>query len=163
MIVSCQQGHAIPHTHRDDVVQETLLSLLRAIPSTGYEFRTGFQAFVRHVAHARCVDWIRRQRDAVSMDEALPAPAGDPADPLIEADRRRLMAEVLRRIGPANVELIRLHAIERVPWSVIAERLGRSEKGLRVRMCRCLKQARTISLELSALLPRTERKSGVAR
>jgi len=52
------QACAPPHAH-DDIVQEVLVSLLKARPWTTTTDSTAFQALLNRVIHARTVDWVR--------------------------------------------------------------------------------------------------------
>ena len=156
-IAAHPRGFFIPRDQQEDIVQIVVVNLVEAVPRTGFVFRNGFEALVRHVTHARCVDWVRRRRDTIPLEDAPPLRARSDEQRILEEDRYRLLSAVLDRLGEGCARLIRMHAVEELTYEEIAARLGRSAGGLRVKMCHCIKEARRIREELERAGPKEVR------
>ncbi len=139
-----ERGHFIPPDQRDDVIQEAMLDLWRAIVRPDFTLRHGLDAFVRIVAHRRCLDWMRRRRDTAPLDERLTSNARRPDDALIERQTAARREWILARLSEGCRELIRLRVGDRLSYRQIGERLCRSEGALRNQMYKCLVRARRL-------------------
>lgn len=138
------KGYGIPPAEYDDLVQETLAGVWRAAAAPGFTLRVGLQAFVRQVALARCVDWLRRRRPTEELDPALPAGGPNPYDDLLAADRRARVRWALLQLDRGCREIMRLHFVEERSYAQIALRLGRAEATMRVRMFQCIRRVRRL-------------------
>lgn len=77
----------------EELAQDVFLQLYRTLPSLQSEAHVA--AWLRKVISHRCIDYARRQRREVSLDEAPPL-ASDPlaGDPLLSLRLRRLVASL---------------------------------------------------------------------
>lgn len=134
----------IPADDRDDVVQETVASVWRAVSRPAFELRTSLRAVVRRIAIARCIDRHRKLRLTEPLDESLPDPRPDPGEALLTHDRQDRVRWALQSLGANCREILRLYFLERMTYGAIAERLGRAESTMRVRMFHCMKRIRNL-------------------
>jgi RNA polymerase sigma-70 factor (ECF subfamily) len=127
-----------------DAVQETLVQLFGHLGSLAEHDRLSPWLF--RVARNRCIDTIRRRRTvplALVADDSEEAGALEPADedPLPEvlaerADLQRLLADAIAALPPAYAEVVALRYAADQSFGEIAEILGESEGGVRVRFHR---------------------------
>lgn len=136
--------YGIPRDERDDLVQQALAGTWQAASRPGFVLRQGLRPFVRTVAMARCIDWLRRLRDQVELDPALPDPGRDPSEIAARHERAAMVDSVLQRIDASCRELIHEHIYLDRSYGEIARRLDRPEATLRVRMFNCLKAVRRL-------------------
>lgn len=138
-----EHGYYVPRDEQDDVVQEILVHVYRVVVAPDFEIEHGFEALVRSVAHRRCVDWLRRHRPA----EPLRGEARSFSTPESEAlrrEKRQVVARVLRSLSRSCLEVLRLRLSQGLSYRDIAERLGRTEGGVRSQMYKCLRRASEI-------------------
>ena len=145
-----EHGYYVPLGDREDVVQEILIDVHRAVSAPGFRLRRGFDGLVRAVAHRRCVDWMRHHRPVVPV--ATDAVASNPGPDRVLLDRERIgiVRLVVRSLGPSCRRLLHLRIARGFSYRRIAERLGRTELGLRVQMHKCLERARDVLAELTS-------------
>ncbi len=131
----------IPSEDRRDVVRDTIAAVWRVAAAGRLDPERGFRAFVRRVAMARCVDYLRRRRSFVSMDDVtLESRALTPYDRALRRDRSRQLRWEIRGLGETCRDLVRLHFLDDLPYATIAERMHRTTGALRVKMMACLKE-----------------------
>ena len=124
------RGYYVPPQESEDLVQQVLLDLCRALGRPGFNLVQGLPAFARSVAHRRCVDWLRHHHAHDPIDPRLPDAGGLPDEKVAEAERRRLALEILSRLpGPCR-DLIRMRLESRLSYGEIARTVGRSEGAL---------------------------------
>jgi RNA polymerase sigma-70 factor (ECF subfamily) len=116
----------------EDVVQEVLISLHRDRHT--YDPGRSFVAWLHAIARHRLVDWARRHRRWVSLEDIDSAPEGAAPGPEAFAEQsawRRLQA-AFARLSPLQREAIALLKLE--GWSVrqVAESTGRTESAVKV-------------------------------
>jgi len=128
----------------DDIVQAALLALVRCFREN--RFAEGdLPAYVRRIAKNLCVSSYRRARvrgTAMSIDslEAL----HDPATRRSSDERVLMLRRILEGLGERCREMISLAYLEGFSRREIAERLGTTEGAVKVRLCRCLQEAREV-------------------
>jgi RNA polymerase sigma factor (sigma-70 family) len=137
-------GYSIPRESRDDVVQDVVVQVWQALTKSGADYAESLEALVRSVAYRRCIDWMRRRRATVPLDERTRSASPGPEAEVLADERRTLARKVIERLGSSCQELIRLHAEENRTYREIALLLGRREGALRTQMSACLKKAREI-------------------
>ena len=143
------KAYRLYQTDADDLVQQTVIAVWRAAQGEGFSLQIGFKAFVRHVAIARCVDAVRRARPTVELTEAFADTVLAPyLDQVFASDEGARLRYVLRQLGAACQEVIRLHFYDEMPYAAIAETLGRAEATMRVRMFNCIKEIRKLLGEI---------------
>lgn len=138
------RGYYIPTQDQGDVIQEVMLQLCQAFSRPGFSFTRNMDAFVRSVAHRRCVDWMRQRRVTEELPEVMADAAVRPDGAFLERERSDLALRVLQEMAEPCRDLIRLHAGESMTYPQIARLQGRSEGALRVQMYECLREARRI-------------------
>jgi RNA polymerase sigma factor (sigma-70 family) len=148
------RGYYIPREERDDLVQEVVVHVYRAVVAPDFRPTRAFEAFVRSVAQRRCVDWARHHRPVHPVNGDTPASGPDPEQEAISAEMLSRAREALSSLGFSCLRLIRLRVKEGLSYREIAERLDRTELGVRVQMYKCLKRAKTM-LERSDSRERT--------
>ncbi len=131
---------------RDDLLQELLLALWRAVPA----FRGDAQAatFVYRVAHNTALTWKRAQtgyRRRVDRFEALTPPAEAASHPAGERERLEQIYAEVRKLPPLDRSLMLLH-LDDVPYATMAEIHGLSEGNVGARLNR-LKQKLITALQ----------------
>ncbi len=122
---------------REDLMQELLLALWRAIPA----FKGGAKTstFVYRVAHNTALTWKRSQRGYARKLERFEALAAEPASsgPEEGRDRERLgqIYRELREFPPLDRSLLLLH-LDDLAYAEIAEIHGLTESNVGVRLSR---------------------------
>jgi RNA polymerase sigma factor (sigma-70 family) len=126
----------------DDIIQETLLALLR-------NFREGkfvggdLRAYVRRIAKNLCISRHRKIRGRgahiqLQEDDSFSSASGTAA----AMECAAMVGRILRGLGDACRRLMVLAYVEGLSRREIAERLGISEAAAKVRLFRCLEMAR---------------------
>lgn len=136
------RSYAVPRAEQDDLAQEVVLQVYRSLGAPGLVLAEGLPAFVRSIAHRRLVDWVRRQRAARRVTVSPIAPLPAPDETAIARERLDLGRAVLRQLSADCRTIMRLRACDGLSHRAIAERLGRSEGGVRNLLSTCLQEAR---------------------
>ena len=128
---------------RDDLMQEVLLALWRALPR--FRGDSSERTFVLRVAHNRGITYsIRRRRlAALPEDGQLPDPAPLPEERLIEEQRRDRLFQAIRRLPEAQRQAVMLR-LEGLSQREIAEQQDTSETNVGVRLTRARQSLRTL-------------------
>lgn len=108
------RGYEARADKQDDLVQEILIALHRALPS--FEGRASVRTWVHRIAHNVAVDHVRRERrgslaQTVTLDE-LEASADPRADTARIVDHKRKverLAELVRTLRPLDRQVVLLH------------------------------------------------------
>ena len=140
-----------------DVLQETAVSALNALPRTDLSQRDPF-GWLCQVAEQRIIDLHRKffgsQKRAADRESPLDAPAGPtgermlidllvvsmttPSMAVARDDRQRRLMEALAVLPEESRTALRLRYVENLPSKEIAERLGKSDGAVRVLLTRTL-------------------------
>lgn len=143
--IICYRGYGIPRAQRDELRQEVLVQLWRAVNGEGFDAARGFWGFVQTVAARRCIDWMRRRREAVLDEPSLVQDRRrDPLARVLGKERLEQANGVLDQLGAGCRDLIRMRVLEHMAYSEISVQLGRSEQALRAQMYRCVTKAKRI-------------------
>ncbi len=134
----------IPRDEHDDIVQQAVVHVWRAVSREGFELQIDLRALVRSVTMARCVDWIRRRRPSAEVDTEMPDLGPSAYDRLLEKDERAQIRWAVTELDEGCRRVIRLHFFEDLPYAEIAEREGRAEGTMRWRVFQCLKRLREV-------------------
>lgn len=137
-------GLTIPLDERDDLEQEVMADIWRAVTNPGFDFSGGFWGFVEVVTSRRCIDWLRARRDKLALSEELASPAKGPLGDALERERAELATEVLSALDARCRELVTLRLRDDLSYAEIARALGGSEGALRVQLHRCVGRARQL-------------------
>jgi RNA polymerase sigma factor (sigma-70 family) len=134
----------IPHDDRDDLEQEVMAELWRAVNRAGFDFEAGFWAFVEIVTSRRCIDWLRSRRRFVPVAADVRDSAASPLDRAVDAERATLAHQVLEALDPECRKVVTMRLHEGMSYRSIAEVLGKSEGAVRVQMYRCVRHAQRL-------------------
>ena len=138
----------VPFHDHDDVIQETLIGLMRAARAEGFELRKRLRAFVRTIAIARSIDYMRRRRPTTELDERLADPGSDPYHAIRHSEAGLRTRLALQTLDPGCREIIRLHYENDLSYAEIAEREGPNVSTMRARMFQCMKALRVLVVRL---------------
>lgn len=132
--------HASDH---DDLLQDVLVALWRALPS--FRGESSERTFVFRVAHNRALTFRARRRPHDPLPEAdlVADPRPGPDIELDRAQRRELLAAAIRRLPEAQRQAVMLH-LEGFSPSEIAEMQGTSENNVAVRLTRARQALRAL-------------------
>jgi RNA polymerase sigma-70 factor (ECF subfamily) len=138
----------------DDIVQSTLLALVR-------NFRAGrfhgdeLRPYVRRITKNLCISSYRRARRYGRELRLSDDPAGADDEhapvqlvaPELDAESRTLLNEIMQSLDESCRHLVALAYIEGLSRQEIAQELGISAGAARVRLHRCIAQARQLVAE----------------
>ncbi len=128
----------------EDIVQATLLALvqnLREGSFTGGDLR----AYVRRIAKNMCISHYRKVRSRgrhISIEESVHSPV--PHDLGEAVEHRTLIDRIFERLSDTCRQIILLAYIHGYSRKEISTRLGITERAARVRLYRCIQNARTL-------------------
>ena len=128
----------------EDIVQATLLALVQNLREG--KFSGGnLRAYVRRIAKNMCIDTYRKARargNHVSLEESgRQHPARRPGD---EMEHSNMIERILERLSEACRRIILLAYVHGYSRREISFRLGISEEAARVRLFRCIRNARAL-------------------
>lgn len=150
----------IPASEREDLVQETLLALLRQAARPDFAIHSSLPALVRAIAAARCIDWLRRRRP---QEELVEEPAALQPSPeqqvLVFAEIARVEA-LLADLDAKQRQILQLRLRDQLSFAEIAHLTGVREGTLRVRLHEGLKRLRARLVQAEDLPRRPESSSG---
>lgn len=116
-------------TDRDDLMQEVLLSVWRAIP--GFRGEATPTTYLYRISHNAAMTWRRRQTQNKRADEAIrDAPLAGSPNPRVER-----LYEAIRSFPPLDRSLLLLY-LDEVSYREMAEIHGISESLVGVRLSR---------------------------
>jgi RNA polymerase sigma factor (sigma-70 family) len=133
----------IPPHELDDLEQDVMTQVWRAVNRPGFDLNGGIWGFVEVVTARRCIDWLRSRREIVPLSESL-AQNDDPLDHALTKENNRIVSDVLSSLGEPCRELILMRLRRGMSFRELSTSLGRSEQALRVQMYRCIRSARAI-------------------
>ena len=126
---------------REDLLQEMLLAIHRALPSLRDPDRLG--PFVFRVAHNRGVTHVTREHANRRKRDATEAEPLDPEDDLLARERTQRLAGAVRRLPLPYRQVITL-VLEELSYAEIAEALGLSVSNVGVRVNRAKAQLKEL-------------------
>jgi len=142
-----------------DLVQQTLLEAHRGFDRFEGKTEAEWLAWLRRILSHNAADLVRRYRGTSkrqarreiplrrpsddSQAGGAPEPAGrelSPSRQLIAHDRDLQIAAALDRLAADHREVIVLRNLERLPFDVVAERMGRSRPAVQMLWARAIKK-----------------------
>ncbi len=127
----------------EDIIQETLLVIIRNFRTGGYQ-QGNLRHYVRRITKNICISSYRKAKvrsGQVPLDETQPLPSsGDTGKQL---ENRAMMSRILESLSDECRRLIFAAYFEGRSRSEIAHTLGISEGAMKVRLSRCLARARS--------------------
>lgn len=138
------RGYGMRAADQEDLVQDVLAAAWRVCSRPDFEVRRSLRAMVHKIALARSIDLLRRRRPTEELDEGLADSLPEPPEQLARAEQWGQVQSALQRLGQGCRELVRLRFFLELPYAEIAERTGRNEATLRVRLFQCMKEVREL-------------------
>lgn len=104
--------------------------------------RGGFRAWLYAIARHRVIDHYRRKRPVLSLDDAMEIPGTEASseaalDIKLRLERAR---ELMRKLSPAEQEVLLLHAWEGLAHKEIAKVIGKSESAVKKMFSRAVQK-----------------------
>lgn len=127
---------------RDDLVSETIHQVWGVVSRPGFEMRVSLSALARHVATARCVDWLRKHRPHELLSEDLRDHRPGPEDLACASDRCAHLERAIATLSPQSRRILSERLVERVPFDELADRHGVSSGALRSRFSEAIRRLR---------------------
>lgn len=127
----------------EDLEQETLLDLTRALSEGKFRGKSQLSTYVRTYVHHKCIDRLRAlaRREWIDVEDLdLPSPAPTALEELTQAESIRLALRVLEEMPESCRELWRMLR-QGLRYREMSHRLGIAEGALRARVLRCRRQA----------------------
>lgn len=139
------RGLGVPPQQADDLEQEIVTQVWQAVNRPSFEPTSGFWGFVEVVTARRCIDWLRSRRDSVvPLSDAMHDLRVGPLGRTLKQERSELAAAVVQSLGPGCRQLLSFRFDKGLSYHEIAERTGKSEGALRVKVYRCIQQAQKL-------------------
>ena len=148
----------VPAADVEDVTQNALLSLVRALPEFVYDRSRGrFSGFLRRTLRSKIADYWKQQRrrppHVSLLEDADLAQPGD-ADNACDIEYRHYLLETcLARVRPAiddvTWRVFMLYVRERIPAKEVAAQVGISSQAVAGRAWRVMEKLRTCALEIA--------------
>ena len=106
----------------------------------------GFWGFVEVVVSRRCIDWLRLRKTEVRLEDCddFADPSLSPLRSLMQREQHDLVRETLAQLPETCRRLIEIVVGQGKSYREAASILGTSEGTLRVRMYRCIRDARKL-------------------
>jgi RNA polymerase sigma factor (sigma-70 family) len=129
---------------RDDLMQEILMALWRALPR--FRGESSLRTFVLRVAHNRAITFVTRRRRFEQLPEQSPDPAPLAEERLIEKQEHDRLFRAIRRLPETQRQAVMLH-LEGLSPHEIAQLQETSENNVAVRLTRARKTLRSLLVE----------------
>ena len=142
MIARIAAAHEADRAAREDLVQDILCALWRALP--GWRGDGALRAFVARVAANRAVTHVQRalrRPGREALPEDLASPGDGPEAQLIARDEAERLLDAVRRL-PLGLKAAALLALEGLSHAEIASALGVTANAVAVRMTRARAELR---------------------
>lgn len=142
-----------------DIVQQTLLDAVQGLERFEGSTEQEWLAWLRQVLAHNVQDFIRRYRTAkraasrelpigTSADDSQVPPLvveladslASPSQLLIQHERELALVQALCRLSPDHREVIELRNLQRLPFDVVAERMGRTRPAVQMLWTRAIKK-----------------------
>jgi RNA polymerase sigma-70 factor (ECF subfamily) len=138
------------------VVQEVFKVLLQKLPEFEYDPGKSFRAWLGTVTRNKCVDFLRRQKSLVGLNDkshAIQLQLPDNAEMIAEAEHRQYLIrraiELMQsQLPPTMWQAIHRHIVLDQPAPEVAGELGITANAIYVAKSRVLRQIRQELAEL---------------
>jgi RNA polymerase sigma factor (sigma-70 family) len=145
-IARAASGYARTPSDRDDLIQEILFALWRALP--GFRGDSSERTFVLRIAHNRGITFSLSRRSSTTLPDpeelADDAPAID--DRMIQSERRERLFEAIRSLPELQRQAVMLY-LDGLPQREIAQLQGTTETNIGVRLTRARQTLRSLLRE----------------
>jgi len=132
---------------KEDLFQETVLSIWRALP--GFRGESSERTFLFRIAHNRAMAHLaRRQKGHTELaeEQIVHDPRPDPEQQLAQEQRRHRLMSAIRRL-PADYRRVIVLVLEGLSHGEVAEVLGLNVSNVAVRVNRAKQMLRDLLLE----------------
>lgn len=136
----------------EDLEQEILLDLTRALREDRFHRRCRLRTYVRTYVHHKAIDRLRARsrHEWVALDDLeLPSPAPTALEELSRSEAVELALRVLEQVPDSCRELWQMLQ-QGMQYREMSRRLGISEGTLRARVLRCRRRALELRAQLSS-------------
>lgn len=130
------RGHEADPVRREELRQDVLLALWRALPS--FRGESSLRTFVFRVAHNTALKHLRREvrdRSEPGVPDSLAEERTDPGRAIDRRRRREALLEGIRELPVVDRELVMLH-LEGLSHAEVAEVAGLSASNVGTRLAR---------------------------
>lgn len=127
----------------EDLEQEILLDLTRALRQDAFRAKSRLRTYVRTYVHHKCIDRLRAmgRREWLDVDDLdLPSAAPSPLDEVASSQAAEVALRVFEEMPESCRELWRMLE-QGLGYQEMSRRLGVAEGTLRVRVLRCRQRA----------------------
>jgi RNA polymerase sigma factor (sigma-70 family) len=137
------QAYAHDSDDREDLFQEILLGIWRALPA--FRNECSERTFIFRIAHNRGMTFAARSRSHISLDDlsSIPDPRANPAEQAARQAERERLLHAVRRLPQQQREAVLLY-LEGIPQKEIADVQGTTENNVAVRLSRARVALRAI-------------------
>jgi RNA polymerase sigma-70 factor (ECF subfamily) len=128
----------------EDIVQAALLAVVQNLRDGRFD-GGDLRAYVRRITKNMCITSYRRLKsrgEHVSLDQTADPLASAPSG--TDLERRIVLERILEKLNQDCREIIVFAYVHGLSRKEIGRRLGISEEAARVKLCRCIKNARTL-------------------
>lgn len=134
--------NAVDANAAEDLVQDTLIGVLRALPTFDHDAGSPFLGFAFRVARNKVVDTVRRGRiSRIDLTDDVPettATVDGPDELAIQAERNVMIVKLMGRLPERHREVLRLRLVVGLSAVETAEILGSTPGAVRVTQHRAL-------------------------
>ncbi len=132
----------------DDILQETFLRAHKALGS--FAARSSHQTWLLRICTNLCYDHQRAKLRHQSAERALPIPSlqPDPAELAAQSETTRRLLRVLDGLPLTDRTVLVLHLLEGLDYSQLAQVLGCTRPGAKMRALRALRRLRERAQQL---------------
>ena len=137
------QGYTADGDDREDLFQEILLDIWRALPT--FRNECSERTFIFRIAHNRGMTFAARNRSHISLDDfsLIPDPRPTPAEEAVRNVERERLLGAVRCLPQIQREAVLLY-LEGIPQKEIADVQGTTENNVAVRLSRARVALRAI-------------------
>ncbi len=120
----------------EDLTSQTFLSALEALPH--YQHQGTFGAWLFRIARGKVIDYVRRQKNQLPLEDVYPAESADLLAQLAHADEVASLSALIHQLDEDEQELIRLRYTAGLPFAQIAAVLGSNENTVKKSLYRVM-------------------------
>ncbi len=129
----------------EDITAQVFMQALERLSQFRYQPGARFSSWLYTIAHHQIVDYYRKRRDTVDLEQAEPIPsaetATDSVDSHLQQDRVR---SIVQQLPSADQEVLQLRLWEDKSYHEIAQILHSNMVAIRARYSRALKKFNTL-------------------
>lgn len=120
----------------EDLTSQTFLSALEALPR--YQHQGTFGAWLFRIARGKVIDYVRRRKNQLPLEDVYPAESADLLAQLAHADEVASLSALIHQLDEDEQELIRLRYTAGLPFAQIAAVLGSNENTVKKSLYRVM-------------------------